>query len=83
MQTLTLPNLQTLLRTAISLNEPVMVWGPPGCGKSETVAQLAASLDAELVDIRLSQYDSVDLRGSGYILRLQVRQRHGCGAERG
>lgn len=63
MQTLTLPNLQTLLRTAISLNEPVMVWGPPGCGKSETVAQLAASLDAELVDIRLSQYDSVDLRG--------------------
>lgn len=36
-----------------------------GCvvGKSEGIAQLAAENDAVLCDIRLSQYDSVDLRG--------------------
>lgn len=49
--------------TAVRQKEPVMVWGQPGAGKSEIVAQLAADHGAVLVDIRLSQYDSVDLRG--------------------
>lgn len=48
---------------AVTMDEPLMVWGPPGCGKSEGMAQVAEELDAVLVDIRLSQYDSVDLRG--------------------
>ena len=48
---------------AIDLDEPLMIWGPPGAGKSEAVAQVTAKHDAIMVDIRLSQYDSVDLRG--------------------
>jgi hypothetical protein len=48
---------------AIDNNEPLMIWGQPGGGKSEVIQQLADKNKATLVDIRLSQYDSVDLRG--------------------
>lgn len=43
--------------------EPLFVWGSPGIGKSEAIAQAADRHNAVLVDIRLGQYDSVDLRG--------------------
>lgn len=45
------------------LKMPVMIWGPPGAGKSVAVRQAADVQGALLVDIRLGQYDSVDLRG--------------------
>jgi hypothetical protein len=42
---------------------PVMLWGPPGVGKSEIIAQVAARHNAPVVDIRLSQMEPSDLRG--------------------
>ncbi len=42
---------------------PVMLWGSPGIGKSDTVCAFADSLDLSLIDIRASQLDPVDLRG--------------------
>jgi len=42
---------------------PVMIWGPPGVGKSELVAQVAQQHDVPLIDIRLSQLEPSDLRG--------------------
>jgi hypothetical protein len=48
---------------AIAENEPVMFHGPPGCGKSEGTEAAAKAEDAVLIDERLGQYDSVDLRG--------------------
>jgi len=42
---------------------PVMIWGPPGVGKSELVAQIAQQHDVPLIDIRLSQLEPSDLRG--------------------
>lgn len=42
---------------------PVMVWGPPGIGKSQIVAHVAAKHDARIIDIRLSQMEPSDLRG--------------------
>lgn len=47
----------------IGLHVPTMVWGQPGAGKSAAIHELAARNDAVVCDIRLSQYDSVDLRG--------------------
>ncbi len=41
----------------------VMLWGPPGIGKSSVVAQVAASHGLALVDVRLSQLAPTDLRG--------------------
>jgi MoxR-like ATPase len=41
----------------------VMIWGPPGIGKSSIVAQTAASHDLPCIDVRLSQLAPTDLRG--------------------
>jgi len=42
---------------------PVMLWGPPGVGKSQMIAQVAAKHQVPLIDIRLSQMEPSDLRG--------------------
>jgi hypothetical protein len=42
---------------------PVMLWGPPGIGKSQMVAQVAARHGVRVIDIRLSQMEPTDLRG--------------------
>ncbi len=42
---------------------PVMIWGPPGVGKSQLVSQVAKKHDRTLIDIRLSQMEPSDLRG--------------------
>ncbi|MEJ2450269.1 MAG: MoxR family ATPase [Gammaproteobacteria bacterium] len=42
---------------------PVMLWGPPGVGKSQMIAQVAAKHEVPLIDIRLSQMEPSDLRG--------------------
>jgi len=62
MYTISMGELPAFLKhVAVRLREPVMIWGPPGVGKSEGVGQVFQN--DQLVDIRLSQYDSVDLRG--------------------
>lgn len=42
---------------------PVMLWGPPGVGKSQIIAQVAARHEVPVIDIRLSQMEPSDLRG--------------------
>lgn len=43
--------------------QPLMIWGPPGVGKSDAVRQAAKAEGIGLIDLRLSQMDPVDLRG--------------------
>ena len=42
---------------------PVMLWGPPGVGKSQMVALVAEQHGMPVIDIRLSQMEPSDLRG--------------------
>lgn len=42
---------------------PVMLWGPPGVGKSDMVRQVGLRENAAVIDIRLSQMEPSDLRG--------------------
>jgi len=42
---------------------PVMLWGPPGVGKSDMVSQVAERHSTPVIDIRLSQMEPSDLRG--------------------
>ncbi len=51
------------LLTLIPIRQPAFLWGPPGVGKSQVVAQTAAALGRELIDIRAVLLDPVDLRG--------------------
>ena len=45
------------------LHTPVMLWGPPGVGKSELVRGVASRAGVGLIDLRLSQLEPTDLRG--------------------
>jgi hypothetical protein len=51
------------LAALVPTGRPVYLWGPPGCGKSAVVRQAAASLKRDLVDVRATLLDPVDLRG--------------------
>jgi hypothetical protein len=48
---------------ADAVRTPLMLWGPPGIGKSQLVAQAAARHAVPLIDIRLAQMEPTDLRG--------------------
>src|SRR3954468_18086833 len=49
--------------TAANAHTPVMLWGPPGVGKSRIVAEVAERHAVPLIDVRLSQMEPTDLRG--------------------
>ena len=51
------------LASAEDVHTPVMLWGPPGVGKSQLVAQAAARHAAPVIDVRLAQMEPTDLRG--------------------
>jgi hypothetical protein len=51
------------LETCIKANVAAFLWGPPGVGKSSITHQVAKRMDRMIIDIRASQFDSVDFRG--------------------
>jgi AAA domain (dynein-related subfamily) len=51
------------LAALIPTQRPIYLWGPPGSAKSSLVRQAADNLKLELVDIRATLLDPVDLRG--------------------
>ena len=51
------------LGVAVDIKRPAFVWGPPGIGKSDVVAQLAEETDRELRDVRLNLLDPTDVKG--------------------
>lgn len=55
------------LLAAIKARRPVFLWGPPGVGKSQVVAQVAAAGGLDLIDVRAVLLDPVDLRGLPHI----------------
>ena len=64
MQTYIKPSeLKGKLETLISINKPAFIWGASGIGKSEIISKLAEKLDYNLIDVRVSLLDPVDLRG--------------------
>jgi len=55
------------LKVCITAKQPTFVWGPPGVGKSDVVAQIAVELGYKLVDVRAVLLDPVDLRGLPHV----------------
>lgn len=51
------------LKNLIDVNLPILLWGPPGVGKSSMIRQEAQERGWKLIDLRLSQMSPVDLRG--------------------
>jgi len=46
---------------------PVLLWGPPGVGKSDITRETAKEKGIDLIDVRLGQMDAVDMRGIPYV----------------
>ena len=51
------------LKLLIEARQPTMVWGPPGCAKSQVAQQVADELTYHYIDVRALLLDPVDLRG--------------------
>ena len=51
------------LLKAFKHQRPVFLWGPPGIGKSELVADITAELGGHMIDLRLGQMEPTDIRG--------------------
>lgn len=57
------------IRTPFKRFPSVMLWGPPGAGKSQGIRQVAAEIEAKtgkkavITDVRLLLFNPVDLRG--------------------
>ena len=57
---------KSILR-AFKKKRPVFLWGPPGIGKSDIIAQITRSLgNSHLIDIRLSLWEPTDIKGIPY-----------------
>jgi len=55
------------LRHAMRKKRPVFMWGPPGIGKSDIVAQITNSFkNSLLIDVRLSLWEPTDIKGIPY-----------------
>ena len=52
-----------VVKDSIKNNTPVMLWGPPGIGKSSLIHQISAELSRKVLDLRLAQLEPTDLRG--------------------
>ena len=50
----------------IGASRPVMIWGPPGIGKSEIIDEIGKDLKRNVIDLRLLLLEPTDLRGIPY-----------------
>lgn len=48
---------------AFKAKRPLFIWGPPGIGKSDVVAEVAAELNGPVIDLRMAQMEPTDIRG--------------------
>ena len=65
-------NVAIALRTLIEIRRPAFLWGAPGIGKSQLVAQAAAALKRQMADVRAILLDPVDLRGLPAVVKGRV-----------
>lgn len=54
------------INRAFKSKRPIFVWGPPGIGKSDVVKQIGDSLNAPVIDVRLSLWEPTDIKGIPY-----------------
>lgn len=57
---------KTAIRHAMLKKRPIFLWGPPGIGKSDIIHQIGETLDAHVIDVRLSLWEPTDIKGIPY-----------------
>lgn len=64
--------LKDMIRVAFASRRALMVWGPPGVGKSEAVEQIADEQNRPLIDLRLLLMEPTDLRGIPFKTEIEL-----------
>ena len=59
-------NAKKAILRAFKKKRPLFVWGPPGIGKSDIVHQIGDTMEALVIDIRLSLWEPTDIKGIPY-----------------
>ena len=62
-RTVTATGARKSIMKCFAKKRPMFLWGPPGIGKSEVVADIANELGGFMIDLRLGQMDPTDIRG--------------------
>jgi hypothetical protein len=62
-RTVTAVGARKAIMKCFNTRRPLFLWGPPGIGKSEVVAEIAKDLGGHMIDLRLGQMDPTDIRG--------------------
>ena len=62
-RTITAQEARITLKKCFEKQRPVFLWGPPGIGKSELVADITNEMEGLMIDLRLGQMDPTDIRG--------------------
>ena len=62
-RTVTATQARRSLMKAFKIQRPIFLWGPPGIGKSELVADITRELGGYMIDLRLGQMEPTDIRG--------------------
>ena len=65
-RTVKLSRAKSHLKRAFSKKRPVFIWGPPGDGKSDILAQIAEEGNNLLIDLRMALLDPTDIKGYPY-----------------
>jgi hypothetical protein len=61
--TVTSEQARRAVQVAFKSKRPLFIWGPPGIGKSEMIAELASDMGGLMIDLRMAQMEPTDLRG--------------------
>jgi hypothetical protein len=59
-------DIRTMLIRCMKAGRPAMIWGPPGIGKSELIAEIAADQGRPVIDMRLLLLEPTDIKGIPY-----------------
>jgi len=62
-RTVTAVGARKAIMKCFAKKRPMFLWGPPGIGKSEVVADITAEMGGLMIDLRLGQMDPTDIRG--------------------
>jgi len=65
-RTVKLSRAKSHIKRAFNKKRPVFIWGPPGVGKSDVLAQIAEEGNNLLIDLRMALLDPTDIKGYPY-----------------
>lgn len=69
--------LKLAIEHSVKRRRPLFIWGQPGIGKSDIVAEVARQQGRPLIDIRLPLMEPTDIRGIPYLADIKVYDKDG------